>query len=289
MDIRFPHLHIVLPHVGTGISIAGFEIKFYGMIIALGFFVGLMLAQAQAKKTGQDKELYLDYLISVVFPSIVGARLYYVIFSWSYYRYHLDEIIKIRNGGLAIYGGVLAAILTLFIFCKIRKASPLIMADTAVMGLLAGQIIGRWGNFFNREAFGGFTDGLFAMQIPVSYFSYGQMTDLASSGVLDHLVKVGGESYIQVHPTFLYEGMWNLGVLLFLFWFRNHRKRDGQMLAIYFMGYGVGRFFIEGLRTDSLYFMGTNLRVSQMLALILAVIGCVLFFYKQSPKKTMME
>ncbi len=275
MDIRFPNLNLVFSNVGTGITIFGFEIKFYGMIIAVGFLAGLLVAQREARRTGQDPEIYLDYLLTMVIPAIVGARLYYVVFSWDYYKDHLNEILLTRNGGLAIYGGILAALLTLVIFCKVRKYSPLLMADTAVMGLLIGQIFGRWGNFFNREAFGGYTDGLFAMQIPLSYFHDGRIADLAASGVYEHLVTVGNQSYIQVHPTFLYECLWNIGVLLFLLWFRKRKKWDGQMLAVYFIGYGSGRFLIEGLRTDSLYFMGTGIRVSQMLALILVVLGIV--------------
>lgn len=275
MDIRFPNLNLVFSNVGTGITIFGFEIKFYGMIIAVGFLAGLLVAQREARRTGQDPEIYLDYLLTMVIPAIVGARLYYVVFSWDYYKDHLNEILLTRNGGLAIYGGILAALLTLVIFCKVRKYSPLLMADTAVMGLLIGQIFGRWGNFFNREAFGGYTDGLFAMQIPLSYFHDGRIADLAASGVYEHLVTVGNQSYIQVHPTFLYECLWNIGVLFFLLWFRKRKKWDGQMLAVYFIGYGSGRFLIEGLRTDSLYFMGTGIRVSQMLALILVVLGIV--------------
>ena len=275
MDIRFPNLNLVFSNVGTGITIFGFEIKFYGMIIAVGFLAGLLVAQREARRTGQDPEIYLDYLLTMVIPAIVGARLYYVVFSWDYYKDHLNEILLTRNGGLAIYGGILAALLTLVIFCKVRKYSPLLMADTAVMGLLIGQIFGRWGNFFNREAFGGYTDGLFAMQIPLGYFHDGRIADLAASGVYEHLVTVGNQSYIQVHPTFLYECLWNIGVLLFLLWFRKRKKWDGQMLAVYFIGYGSGRFLIEGLRTDSLYFMGTGIRASQMLALILVVLGIV--------------
>lgn len=283
MEIRFPNLHLILEQVGTGITIFGFEIKFYGILIALGFLAGFWLAQKEAQRTGQNPEIYLDYLLSMVVPAIVGARAYYVIFSWDYYKDHLSEIIMLRNGGLAIYGGVLAAIAALFVFCKIRKQSPLLMADTMAMGLLAGQIIGRWGNFFNREAFGGYTDGILAMQIPYRFFLEQGNLAMVSPEVLKHMVTVGAVEYIQVHPTFLYEGMWNLGVLLFLLWFRKRKEKDGQMMAIYFIGYGVGRFFIEGLRTDSLYLFGTGLRASQCLALILVVIGMILFL--KSKKK----
>ena len=285
MDIRFPNLNLVFSNVGTGITIFGFEIKFYGMIIAVGFLAGLLVAQREARRTGQDPEIYLDYLLTMVIPAIVGARLYYVVFSWDYYKDHLNEILLTRNGGLAIYGGILAALLTLVIFCKVRKYSPLLMADTAVMGLLIGQIFGRWGNFFNREAFGGYTDGLFAMQIPLSYFHDGRIADLAASGVYEHLVTVGNQSYIQVHPTFLYECLWNIGVLLFLLWFRKRKKWDGQMLAVYFIGYGIGRFWIEGLRTDQLKLFGTQIAVSQLLSAVLIVSALVVLivnFWKKN-------
>ncbi len=277
-QIRFPHLHIVLNYVPSGFSIFGFEIKFYGIVIALGFMLGLLIAQQEAKRTGQDPELYLDYLLVMTVPAIIGARLYYVIFSWNYYKAHPGEIFSIRNGGLAIYGGVLVGILVMVIFAKIRKQKILLMADTLIMGLLFGQILGRWGNFFNREAFGGFTDSILAMQIPVDYFHFTTVADLQASGVFDHLVTIGQQKFIQVHPTFLYEGMWNLAVLLFvLLFFRYRKTADGQMFAIYLMGYGAGRFLIEGLRSDSLYFMNTSIRVSQMLAAILVALGLALF------------
>lgn len=164
-QIRFPHLGIVLKNVGDGINIGGFEIKYYGMIIATGFLLGLIVSYYAAKHENKfDPELVFDYLITMIIPAIVGARLYYVIFSWDYYKNHLSEIIQIRNGGLAIYGGVIAGAITLYIFCKKKHLSMLQFGDVAVKGLLVGQILGRWGNFFNREAFGSYTNSLFAMQ-----------------------------------------------------------------------------------------------------------------------------
>mgnify|MGYP000538549334 CR=1 FL=1 len=158
-QIRFPHLGIVLKNVGDGINIGGFEIKYYGMIIATGFLLGLIVSYYAAKHENKfDPELVFDYLITMIIPAIVGARLYYVIFSWDYYKNHLSEIIQIRNGGLAIYGGVIAGAITLYIFCKKKHLSMLQFGDVAVKGLLVGQILGRWGNFFNREAFGSYTN-----------------------------------------------------------------------------------------------------------------------------------
>ena len=257
-DIRFPHLGIVLSHVGRYISIGDFQIMFYGIIIACGFLVGLWVAQQEAKRTGQNPEIYMDYLLVMMIPAIIGARIYYVVFSWDSYKDNIPEIFNLRHGGLGIVGGVAMAVLVLFLFAKAEKQSVLLMLDTMrAMGLLIGQIMGRWGNFFNREAFGGYTNsGPLAMQIPLKYFEqYGRVSELESSGILKHLVTltVHGEklSYIQVHPTFLYEGMWNLLLLLFIFIYRKHKKFDGELLCIYLMGYGLGRFFIEGSSSGS--------------------------------------
>ena len=273
MDIRFPNLGIVFSHVGRYISVEGFHIMFYGIIIAAGFLVGLLIAQKEAKRTGQNPEMYLDYLICMMIPAIVGARAYYVIFSWDYYKEHPLDIINIRHGGLGIVGGVAAAIVVLLIFAKVRKQKAALMLDTMSMALLVGQIMGRWGNFFNREAFGGYTDGPLAMQIPLGYFEQtGRLGEIEQAGLLDHLVNVdvGGQmlSYIQVHPTFLYEGLWNCLVLLVIFLYRKHKKFDGELLCIYLMGYGLGRFFIEGLRVDQLQIGHTGIAVTQVVCAV---------------------
>lgn len=283
-DIRFPNLGIVLKEVGDGISLGGFEIKYYGMIIATGFLLGLFFAMKEAKRAGQDPEMYLDFLLCMVIPTIVGARFYYVIFSWDYYKEDLMRIFRIREGGLAIYGGVIAGIIVLILFAKIRKQSFLKMTDTICMSLLIGQILGRWGNFFNREAFGGFTDGIFAMQIPVDYFrETGRIYEIAQTGLLEKTTEavIQGTSVtcIQVHPTFLYESLWNLGLLLIIFLYRKHKKFDGELFAMYLAGYGAGRFWIESLRVDQLQIGTTGLAVSQLLsgALAVAAVGTILY------------
>lgn len=282
-DIRFPHLGIVLSHVGRYISLGNFQIMFYGIIIACGFLVGLWVAQQEAKRTGQNPEIYMDYLLVMMIPAIIGARIYYVVFSWDSYKDNIPEIFNLRHGGLGIVGGVAMAVLVLFLFAKAKKQSALLMLDTMTMGLLIGQIMGRWGNFFNREAFGGYTNGPFAMQIPLKYFEqYGRVSELESSGILKHLVTltVHGEklSYIQVHPTFLYEGMWNLLLLLFIFIYRKHKKFDGELLCIYLMGYGLGRFFIEGLRVDQLLIGHTGIAVTQVVCICIFVGGLMGWF-----------
>lgn len=275
MDIRFPNLGIELGHVGKSLTIGSFSIAYYGMIIAIGMLCGFFLANWQAKRTQQNPELYLDLAMWDIIFSIIGARIYYVLFSWDYYTAHPAEIINIRGGGMAIYGGVIAGVLTTFIFAKIRKQSFCLLADTACAGLLIGQIIGRWGNFFNREAFGSYTNNLFAMQIP--------KTDVAASNIdralASHTVMVKGVEYIQVHPTFLYESVWNIGVLALILWYTPKKKYNGQLFLIYLAGYGLGRMWIEGLRTDQLILFNTGLPVSQLLSglLVLFAVGTLIF------------
>ncbi len=293
-EIRFPHLGIVLKHVADGFSIGGFEIRFYGMVIALGFILGYLLIAREAKRTNQNPEMYLDYMLWLVIPAILGARIYYVVFSLKDYvkegqslKDTILGMINIRGGGLAIYGGVIAGIIVLLIFAKKRKVSVMLMLDTCSMGLLVGQILGRWGNFFNREAFGGYTDSLFAMALPVEWFGgKNYLLSIVNNGIItqemiDHVVNIDGMEFIQVHPTFLYESLWNLGVLLIIFLYRRHKKFDGEMFAMYIWGYGLGRVWIEGLRTDSLMLPGINFKVSQLLAAICVVAASIYIIYKR--------
>ena len=281
-NINFPHLGIYLEHVGKNISIGGFTIAYYGIVIGIGIIGGLMLAQWQAKRTGQDPEMYLDLAMIAVVLSIIGARVYYVVFAWDMYKDDLLSIFNIRNGGLAIYGGVLTAIATVFVFAKVKKQPFGLLTDTAGLGLILGQVVGRWGNFFNREAFGGYTDNLLAMQLPVSAVRRSDISaDLAA-----HIMNVGGIDYIQVHPTFLYESLWNLCVLLFLIWYSPKKKFHGEVFCLYLLLYGIGRFWIEGLRTDQLIFFGTGLAVSQMLAVAMVVVSLCIIAMGRKRQKT---
>ena len=277
MSIRFPHLGIYLPNVGKTISVFGFDIAYYGITIAIAMIVGISIALHEAKRTGQNQDTYLDLLMLTMLTSVVGARIYYVIFSWSNYKDNLGEILNIRNGGLAIYGGIIAGVITVFVYSKITKMKFLQIADTVCMGLAAGQIIGRWGNFFNREAFGEYTNNLLAMQLPVSAVRKNEIT----SAMWNHVVTIGGVEYIQVHPTFLYEGLWNFMVLLFLFWFRKRKKFEGELFFCYLAGYGVGRFWIESLRTDQLLLPGIHVPVSQMLSAVQVIVSLSVIICKR--------
>ena len=266
-NINFPNLGIHLKNVGQTISVFGFEIAYYGIIIGLGVLAGIAIAAFLAKKTGQDPDTYYDLALYAVILSVLGARIYYVIFSWDSYKDDLLSIFNIRQGGLAIYGGVITAVITVYVYAKAKKIPFGLMTDTAGPGLILGQIIGRWGNFFNREAFGEYTDSLFTMQLPVDAVRHSDVTEK----MLEHVEIIDGIRYIQVHPTFLYESLWNICVLAIMLWWIKRKQFDGQVFLIYLFGYGVGRFWIEGLRTDSLMLFGSGLRVSQALALVMAI------------------
>ena len=271
MEINFPNLGIYLDHVGKNISIFGFSIAYYGIVIVTGMMIAIWIAQREAKRTGQNPEQYLDLAMIGIAAGILGARIYYVIFAWDYYKDDLLSIFNIRQGGLAIYGGIIGACIAVVSYSRKKKQNFSLLMDTASMSIVFGQIMGRWGNFFNREAFGDYTNNLFAMQLPVSAVRANEITQK----MWDHVVTVNGVEYIQVHPTFLYESLWNVGVLLFLFWFRKRKKFNGEVFLMYLIGYGLGRIWIEGLRTDQLLLPVVGLPVSQLLSGCL-VVGCTI-------------
>ena len=269
--IDFPNLGIHLKSVGDHITVFEFDIAYYGIVIGIGILAGLMMAVMEAKRTHQNVEDYNDLAIYGVIFSIIGARAYYVIFSWDMYKDDIKSIINIREGGLAIYGGVITAIVV-FIFAKIKGLSPFLLFDTGEFGLITGQMIGRWGNFFNREAFGEYTNGLFAMRLPVDAVRSSDIT----TKMWNHAETVKGVMYIQVHPTYLYESLWCLMELIIMLLYRKHKKFDGEVFLIYLLGYGLGRFWIEGLRTDQLLLPKVGLPVSQLLAGTIVVISAIL-------------
>lgn len=279
-NISFPNLGIYLENVGKTITVFNIDIAYYGITIGLAVIAGILMAAWQAKRTKQDPEMYYDLAMYAVILSIIGARIYYVIFSWEHYKDDLLSILNFREGGLAIYGGVITAIITTFVFAKVKKVSFGTLCDTAGLGLILGQIIGRWGNFFNREAFGEYTNNLLAMRLPLDAVRKSDVTQL----MMEHLEVIDGISYIQVHPTFLYESLWNLGVLLFLIFWSKYKKFEGEVFLLYLFGYGVGRFWIEGLRTDQL--MLTNaIPVSQALAAVLVIVSTLLIIMNRRKKK----
>ncbi len=271
-QIYFPNLHIYLESVGKNITIGGFTIAYYGMVIAFGMLLGGSLGLRKAKKAGKEEEAYLDVVIFTVIFAVLGARIYYVIFAWDYYKNDLLSILNFRQGGLAIYGGIIGGIITAYIVTKIKKIPFLEFADFGILGVPVGQILGRWGNFFNREAFGQYTDGLFAMLIPTD--AVRSSSDITAE-MWNHIVVMDGVEYISVHPTFLYESIWNIGVLLLLLFLLRRKSYNGEIFFSYLLWYGVGRFWIESLRTDQLLLPNTEIPVSMVVAAVLVIISLI--------------
>lgn len=240
-------------------TIGSKPVYWYGVIIALGFCLAILYGYSEAKRTGLKTDHIANVVLIAAPVAIVGARLYYVIFSWKDYKDNLLEIFAVWNGGLAIYGGLIAACLAGFVYCRCAKVKFFELADIAVGGFFIGQSIGRWGNFMNCEAYGGETDLPWKM------------------GVVEH-----GKT-IFVHPTFLYESLWNALGFLILFLLRKKKKYHGQLFAFYLLWYGTGRVWIEGLRTDSLY-LGP-FRVSQLVALCCILTGLIMLFGNRKRKK----
>lgn len=269
-DIAFPNLGLYLRNIPQGFTVFGFFISLYGVIIAIGVMAGITIAAHLAKKTGQDPDDYWDFAIYAVIFALIGARIYYVVFEWDSYKNNLLEIFNVRGGGMAIYGGVIAAFATLFVWCRFKKKDPRQVGDTAMAGLLLGQVIGRWGNFTNREVFGEYSDGLLAMRIPLE--AVRDRTDITDN-ISAHIAQ--GTNYIQVHPTFLYESALNLLLMVVILLYFRHRKFRGEICLMYLGGYGIIRFFVEGIRTDRLKFAGTDIAVSQMLGISLFVAALI--------------
>lgn len=291
-NIEFPNIGLVLKNVPRGVSLFGIDLAFYGTIIAAGMLLGIAIARWQAKRSGQDPELYLDFALWAIPLSVVGARLYSVAFEWDSYKDNLLMIFNLRNGGLAIYGGVIVALTTVVVYSKIKKISPGLLGDTGILGLILGQSLGRWGNFFNRECFGKYTNSLLAMRINVDdpnlspVFNPNRVSDASlvaryegKKAALQNIMEIrnnivtatDGLRYIQVQPTFFYESFWNLCLLILLIFYWPHKKFNGEIVFLYLFGYGLGRFWIEGLRTDQLFLWNTGLAVSQVLSGILVV------------------
>ncbi len=277
-DIVFPNLGIEFQNIDpVAFTVFGVEVYWYGLIIVTGVMAGLLIARYRAKQLGQDPEIYSDFLIYALVCSIIGARLYYVVFAWDSYKDNLMDIFAFRQGGLAIYGGVIGAIVSLAVYTKVKKLNFWLMADTAAPGLALGQVIGRFGNFMNMEAFGGPSDSLFAMALKASKAKI-------PSSMLQYVGPLTGYegNYLVVQPTFLYEAVWNLAVVILLHVYTKRRKFNGEIVMLYLFGYGLGRSWIEGLRTDQLLIGNTGIPASQLLAGIMIVVSLAFIIYKRS-------
>ena len=245
-------------------GIEGFNIAWYGIIITVGMILGVILASYRAKKQGYKSELIEDFVLITLPVCIICARIYYVIFEWDHYAGDFMKMINIREGGLAIYGGVIGGIISALIFCKVKKFPFFKFADLAIPSLVLGQSIGRWGNFVNQEAYGNLVTNP-----NLQFFPYAVYIDDAAS---------------WHQATFFYESMWNLALFIILLVVLKRAKKSGYAIAIYFIGYGIGRTLIEGLRTDSLYIL-PGIRVSQALSMLLVLVGIGILIYIKRNKK----
>lgn len=271
-DLAFPNLGIFITNLKNTITIGNFTIAYYGIIIALGMLIAFTVVTKIAKRLGIDDDLFYDIFIIVIVFGIIGARAYYVIFRWDYYQIRPHEILDIRAGGLAVFGGILLAGTAIVIYCIWKKINFLKVLDLTMIGVVLGQAIGRYGNFFNMEAFGDYTNNLFAMRMRAEYIDTSNITFTQALNTITE----NGIDYIQAHPTFLYESTLNIilfGVLVYIV--SKRYKFDGQILASYLIGYGIIRFFVESLRTDSL--MLGNFRVSQIVAILCVIFGLVIY------------
>lgn len=243
--ISFPLLGDWSIDPSASFTLFGRTFYWYGVIIAVGFILAMLYCARHCRRCGIGPDTLYDFLIWMIPIAIIGARLYYVIFQWGDYRAHPIDALKIWEGGLAIYGGVIAGLLTGIVWCRKKKIPFGAMADVCAPGLLIGQCIGRWGNFMNREAHGAVTEAFLKMGLQ------------DAAGVVTYY-----------HPTFLYESVWNLIGFIGLHLFSKKRKFDGEVFLLYVAWYGLGRAWIEGLRTDSLYLFSTGIRVSQLVAIV---------------------
>ena len=281
MSIQFPNLGINLDYVGKSIRIFGFEITFFGLLIAAGMLLGLGFIVLEARRCGEKEDDYLEMMILSLVTGVIGARALYVCFSWNLYKGNINQIFNLRSGGLAFYGGLFGGMLGAAIYCAIRKKAFMQMADTACMGLVIAQIIGRWGDFFNRESFGEYTNSIFAMQLPLSAVRSSEVT----SAMRENLETIGGVSYIQVHPVFLYESLWCLVLFLLMLVWKRKKRFHGEVFLRYLAGYGLGRFILEYLRTDKLMIPGTSIGICQVISAALFLICAVVVTVESSMAK----
>jgi phosphatidylglycerol:prolipoprotein diacylglycerol transferase len=270
-EIVFPHLGIDVHVDSTAFTIFGLDVQWYGIMIVIGILLAMTFAYRNMRRVGIDSDRATDAIIGGILGALVGARAYYVIFNWDEYKDDLPSIFNTREGGLAVFGGLIGAVIVGGIICKLRKVKFLPMMDLCGVGFLIGQCLGRWGNFFNQEAFGKNTDSLFCM----SGGRVQQWIEMNYNALGGYNEGVTMDAAYAVHPCFLYESAWCLlGAVLLGITLYKWRKFDGQIILMYMIWYGFGRFFIEGLRTDSLT-IGT-LRVSQALSAVICV-GSLIF------------
>ncbi|HOM01209.1 MAG TPA: prolipoprotein diacylglyceryl transferase [Acetivibrio sp.] len=269
--VKFPKLGLEFTIDRVAFYIFGMPVYWYGIIIAIGFFLAVVLGLRNSEKFGIKSDDAIDLVFWGAPIAIVCARLYYVIFNWHEFNGDIKKIINIRTGGLAIYGGLIGAVVTAYFFAKAKKIDFLRLADLGAPYFVMAQAIGRWGNFVNQEAFGTNTN-----------LPWGMHSEAVEKYLRD-LKVIGVDPTMPVHPTFLYESLWNFGVFLFLIWYRKRYRVRGELFSFYMLLYGIGRAWIEGLRTDSLY-LG-SFRISQVLAIVFSITFAVIIVIRHRTSK----
>ena len=270
--INFPNLHIHWGNVGRKVELFGVETTYFGILLGVAILIGIVLTMWLAHRSGQEAEEYLNLSVFVVIAGIIGARLYYVLFGFEQFKGHWTKIFNLRSGGLAFYGALIAGVIAVFVYCKRQGLIVWKVLDTIVPALLIGQILGKLGNFFNREAFGEYTDGLFAMQLPIDSVRAVDVTEKMRQNV----EKIDGVNMIQVSPSFLYEIILCLLILIGLLIYRRFEVYKGEIFLLYIISYGAGRFFIEMGRVDKLRTLIFKLPVSQVVAVVSVIIAMIL-------------
>ena len=282
MSIRFPGLGIEFEYVIRSFRINRLEISIYGLLAAAGMLIGLAFMLLEAKRAKENLNQCLMTFIWSVLGGVIGARLFYAAFAWKLFKGDWLEVFRIDHGGLSIYGAILGAVIAVYLYCCVRKVIFAKMADYAAIALVTGQMIGRWGDFFNRESFGEYTDWMFGMQLPLASVRTSEVTSL----MRENLVTMDGVSYVQVHPTFLYESIWCGLLLLVLLAYMRRKKFHGEIFMRYLAGYGFGRFFIEYLRTDNVVIRGVGISVSMLIsATLFCVFGTMAAIERSMMKK----
>ena len=273
----FVNLGIEIQHLPrVFVSLFGFNIYWYAICVALGAGCGIAYTYFEAKRTGQDPNFYIDFFFPAFITAVIGARIYYVMFNWGAYAANPISALNMRSGGLAIYGGIIGGTLAAIVFARVKKYDFMVLGDVAAPALLLGQAIGRWGNFFNREAFGSYTDSLFALRYQVADVSF------IPPDVFERIITVNGVDYIQIQPMFLYEFTLNMVVFALLCVLKRRKSFDGEVMLFYFLGYGIVRSFTESFRTDQLLLWGSDIPASQALAFVMIFCSSALILKKKA-------
>lgn len=283
--ILFPNIGLTFEHVKTGIPFWGFEISFFGILLGVALLLGIGVVLLEVYNTRQNLDEYLNLSIMTVIVALVGARLYYVIFSWENYRKSVFDIVLLRKGGMSFYGALLAGLCMVLIYASIHKTSAGRILDTSCVGIAAGQIVCSFCGFFSREGFGDYTEGLFAMQISLESISYQTVTE----NMRKHIELIDGERFVQVEPLFLVGFIWSIVVLMSILLYKYRKKFEGELFLIYLLIYSFGNFWLESVRADALMIQGLNWKVDQVVSGIVFLVALIsiLYMWTQNDKARM--